>query len=96
MAAIVLGTALGIPAVGAMVSRARVHRAFATELVGLAACGGSAGVALYTGGARLVASVASGLANASYAAATVAMVRAEVRDLEPAARLRLSRLATPG
>jgi hypothetical protein len=92
MAVLVLGSALCFPGVGALVTRARVHRAFGVELIGLAACGGSAGVALYTGGAALATCVIVGLAMASYAASTVAMVRAEVRELEPPARLRLSRL----
>jgi hypothetical protein len=91
MAVVVLASALCFPGVGVLVTRARVHRAFVVELIGLAACGGAAGVALYTGGAAVIACVVVGLAMASYAASAVAMVRAEVRDLEPAARLRLSR-----
>jgi hypothetical protein len=92
MALVVLGSALCFPGVGALVTRARVHRAFAIELIGLAACGGSAGIALYTGGAAVAACVIASLAMASYAASAVAMVRAEVRELQPPARLRLSRL----
>lgn len=90
---VTLGTALVIPAAGAVVSRARVHRTFVVELAGLAACGGSAGVALHAGGAGMAACVAVGLAMASYAASAVALVRAEVRDLEPRDRKRLSRVS---
>ncbi len=85
--------AVAIPVAGTVVVKARVHRAFAVETLALGGCGGVAGVGLYAGGVAIAPAMALGLAMASYGAATVALVRAEVRDLDPAARTRVSWLA---
>ncbi|MCG8422029.1 MAG: YwiC-like family protein [Proteobacteria bacterium] len=89
-ALVVMASALLIPAVGALVTTARIHRWFAVELAAMGSIGGTAGMAMYAGGATIPMSALIGLAMASYAAAAVPTVRAEVRDLAPTARARQS------
>jgi membrane associated rhomboid family serine protease len=83
----VAATATVIPVAGAIAVRARRHRDLAVELVGLGACGGAAGVAVYAAGGAEILALTVIAAGAVYGAATAPLVRSELRrELELPAR----------
>jgi hypothetical protein len=84
IAAMIAAVAIAFPAVGVIVTRARVQRSGAIELVALTVCGGVCGAIALAGAASWSVAVEVGAVMAVYGAGTVGVVRAETRgDEEP-------------
>lgn len=82
VAAMLAGSAFAFPLVGVGVTKARVQRSGAVELIALTICGAVTGLVAMAGNAGWEIAAHVGGAMAIYGAATVGVVRSETRRLQ--------------